>query len=154
MKDELARELASGFSRVARKHQSLERKPLALPNGKTVYASEMHMAVAIGEGHASTGTELAALFGITKGAVSQELKKLEAKGLIQRTYMEGDGKTRVLSLTAEGEGIPALHERLHGRNVPIFEGMKKRYTAADMKVVIEFLKDAESLIDALLEDEK
>jgi DNA-binding MarR family transcriptional regulator len=152
MKDELSRELADRFTRVAGKYASLDKIPLRLANGKAVYASEMHMAIAIGEGRASTATDLASIFGVTKGAVSQAVKRLEAKGLIERKRGEGDAKTRLLSLTAEGMELPALHASAHGKNAKLFEGLERKYTIPRMKEIIDFLGDAESLLDALLED--
>jgi len=152
MKEELADEVVARFLRVAGKYQGLEKRPLVMAGGKTVHASELHMAVAIGEGRARTATELAALFGVTKGAVSQAVKKLEAKGLLARAYGDGNEKTRLLSLTEEGRGLPALHERLHGKNMPLFGSIKKRYTTARMRGILEFLLDAERLIDGLSGD--
>lgn len=53
--------------------------------------------------------ELAEISGLTRGAVSKIIDKLEAKGWIQADAKEGDGRFRLLSLTREGRrNVPAL----------------------------------------------
>jgi DNA-binding MarR family transcriptional regulator len=49
--------------------------------------------------------ELAATVGLTRGAVSKIVQKLEAKGWVQTEEREGDSRFRVLSLTREGVRI-------------------------------------------------
>ena len=53
--------------------------------------------------------ELADLVGLTRGAVSKIIDKLEAKGWIQSAAKEGDARYRLLSLTREGKrNLPKL----------------------------------------------
>ncbi len=53
--------------------------------------------------------ELAATVGITRGAVSKIVDKLEAKGWVQVEGREGDSRYRVLSLTRAGlRNLPLL----------------------------------------------
>jgi DNA-binding MarR family transcriptional regulator len=55
-------------------------------------------------GQAAPG-ELAGLLGLTRGAVSKIIDKLEAKGWVQVDAREGDNRYRVLSLTRAGQRI-------------------------------------------------
>ena len=55
-------------------------------------------------GQAAPG-ELADLLGLTRGAVSKIIDKLEAKGWVQVDAKEGDNRYRVLSLTRAGQRI-------------------------------------------------
>jgi DNA-binding MarR family transcriptional regulator len=58
--------------------------------------------------HAAPG-ELADALGLTRGAVSKIVDKLEAKGWIQADTREGDNRYRVLSLTRAGQrSLPVL----------------------------------------------
>jgi DNA-binding MarR family transcriptional regulator len=53
--------------------------------------------------------ELAEISGLTRGAVSKIIDKLEAKGWIQADAKEGDGRFCLLSLTREGRrNLPVL----------------------------------------------
>ena len=57
----------------------------------------------------STPGDLAEVSGLTRGAVSKIIDKLEAKGWIQADAKEGDGRFRLLSLTREGRrNLPVL----------------------------------------------
>jgi DNA-binding MarR family transcriptional regulator len=53
--------------------------------------------------------ELADVLGLTRGAVSKIIDKLEAKGWVQADAKEGDNRYRLLSLTRSGQrSLPAL----------------------------------------------
>lgn len=49
--------------------------------------------------------ELAKLLGMTRGAISKILDKLEAKGLIERAVREEDKRSQRLSLTMQGRNV-------------------------------------------------
>ena len=148
MKDELVDDIVLRFARAAGKYRSLEEKPIALADGTRVFGSEMHMAVAVGEGLATTATALAHLCGVTKGAVSQTVKKLEAKGILRREAAQGDEKTLLLALTDKGRELYRLHERLHGANRPMFDRIRRKYDLRRLAEIREFLEDVERLLDA------
>jgi DNA-binding MarR family transcriptional regulator len=117
----LVDDLVRRFARAAGKYRALEETPIKLASGISVFGSEMHMAAAIGEGAAQTAMDLASLFGVSKGAVSQAVTKMESKGWVKREYAPGNDKTKLLSLTSSGRTPVRLHERLHGANRPMFE---------------------------------
>jgi len=50
-----------------------------------LHPSELHLLLAIKDEPEANATKLAGRLGVTKGAVSQLLKKLEAKGVIEKT---------------------------------------------------------------------
>lgn len=59
----------------------------------------------------TTPGELADRFGLTRGAVSKIVDKLDAKGWIQTEAKEGDSRFRLLSLTRTGRrSLPILAE--------------------------------------------
>ena len=68
-----------------------------------VLLSELH-----DRGHA-TPSELADALGLTRGAISKVIDKLEGKYWIQTESKEGDGRSRVLALTQDGRrSLPTL----------------------------------------------
>lgn len=144
-------DVASRLGRTARKYCALERLPVELPSGSTVYGAEMHVAVAIGEGKASTVSELARILEITRGAASQMVSKLEAKGFLRREATGADGKTRRLALTQEGRGLLAVHARMHGAGTALVERLSRAYSADRLRDATAFLEDVEDLLDALAE---
>jgi DNA-binding MarR family transcriptional regulator len=150
-KAEMIDDVASRLGRTARKYCALERLPIELPSGATVFGAEMHVAAAIGEGKASTVSELAQILEITKGAASQMVSKLEAKGFLRRETTGADGKTRRLALTPEGRGLIAIHARMHGTGSALVVKLSRAYSADRLREAATFLGDVEALLDALAE---
>lgn len=64
--------------------------------------------------------ELAAMAGLTRGAVSKIVDKLEAKGWVQTEGKEGDNRFRVLSLTRAGSRSLPVLAKIADQNEEIF----------------------------------
>ncbi len=139
------------FVRAAEKFNQVQATPVRMRDGTTVYGAEMHMAVAIGEGRARTATELGTLFNVTRGAVSQAVNRLEAKGIILRASEPGDAKKLVITLTAKGRKLAALHERLHGVNAEDVEAAASAFGREKLAAVEEFLLGVSEIMDGLIE---
>jgi DNA-binding MarR family transcriptional regulator len=60
-----------------------------------------------------TGTGIAALLGMTKQAASKQVDAMVAAGLVQRGPADGDGRSKRVALTAEGERFLAAVERIY-----------------------------------------
>ena len=87
--------VSGGFSR------ALQEKQTSV--AEWVLLRELH------EGEQAGPAELAEALGLTRGAVSKIIDKLEAKGWIKSTAKEGDARYRLLSLTREGKrSLPIL----------------------------------------------
>ena len=78
----LPRHIIEKFMRIVRRTAELENRPWHFGTSETLYRSEMFLLELIGEREGISVTEAADQLGITKGAVSQTLKKLDAKGLL------------------------------------------------------------------------
>lgn len=63
----------------------LEKKIVFNHKGVTLYPSELHLMAIILKGNTSGATAMAEKLGITKGAVSQTLSRLEKKKIITKT---------------------------------------------------------------------
>lgn len=79
----------------------------------TIMASEMDTIKAIGDNEPIYVTELAKKLGVTKGAVSQQLTKLEKKGLIIKKIDEENAAKRAISLTSLGRRMYERHDQFH-----------------------------------------
>jgi DNA-binding MarR family transcriptional regulator len=142
------------FAQAAGKFNRIQETPVSLEDGTTVYGSEMHMAVAVGEGRARTATELGELFSVTRGAVSQAVKRLEAKGILKRRPAPEDAKRLIIELTDKGRELEALHARLHGVNEAEVEAAVAEFGAEKLAAAEEFLVAVSAIIDALAERTK
>lgn len=100
------------FYRLINLYQAAQKQPRQYEGNLTLYAAEVHMLEVIGDHPGIMGIELATRLAISKGAVSQTLKKLSGKELVRRASA-ADGRAAALYLTAEGERIWLAHHALH-----------------------------------------
>ncbi|MFE5318858.1 MarR family winged helix-turn-helix transcriptional regulator [Paenibacillus sp. NPDC056579] len=93
----------------------LERQPQTFGGAGSVTPSEIHTIEAIGCEGSVLMSELAARLGVTKGAVSQLVVRLEAKQLVKRTSYPHDSRGILISLTDKGKEAYVAHEEVHVR---------------------------------------
>jgi DNA-binding MarR family transcriptional regulator len=80
--------------------------------------------------------ELADRLGLTRGAISKIVDKLDAKGWIKTEAKEGDSRFRLLSLTREGQrSLPILAEIADQNDAGYFDCL----TASEKIVLRELL---------------
>ena len=88
------------------------KKPHDYGTGETYTSVETHIVKCIADHPGVTVTQLAYDYAKTKGAISQILKKLIEKGLIQQKPSEEPGDKRIfLYLTPAGEVLNEAHIR-------------------------------------------
>lgn len=87
--------------RIINKYNAKTKQPKTFGTTQSVCGSEAQVLDVVAHGEALTASMIAAILGITKGAVSQTLAKLEKKGLISR---EG-GANATIYLTDAGREI-------------------------------------------------
>lgn len=88
---------------------SSTRTPYDYGTGEEYTSAEVHLLKYIREHEGITVTELARDFCKTKGAISQMLKKLEARGLIVRQVDLENNNRFHLSLTQKGIALDDAH---------------------------------------------
>ena len=93
-------------------NQAAQKQPRQYGSNVTLYAAEVHMLEIIGDRPGLMSTELAARLAISKGAVSQTLKKLAEKSLVRKSSA-ADGRAAALFLSEEGEKVWQAHQALH-----------------------------------------
>jgi DNA-binding MarR family transcriptional regulator len=101
------------LDRVMTKMSSLHTLPADFDTGVPLYRAEIHTVQAIGELRETTVTELAEHMNVTKGAVSQIVKKLAAKGLVLRKGRRGDARESILTLSVVGLRGYNCHREFH-----------------------------------------
>ncbi len=80
-----------------------EKKKIFTFEGASLYPSEVHLMLVIKKGMDTNATEIAKLLGLTKGAISQTLSRLENKGIIRKTKDPQNKNELNLTLTPFGE---------------------------------------------------
>lgn len=98
----------------------------ALQDKQTSVAEWVLLRELYKRGQAAPG-ELAATVGLTRGAVSKIVDKLEAKGWVQTGGNEGDSRFRVLSLTHAGlRSLPVLAKIADQNDQSFFDCLNAR----------------------------
>ena len=101
------------FMTLTEKISNSGKKPDKYGTDVDIFKSEIHIIKLIGDYADLHVSEIARKFGVTKGAISQTLKKLERKGLV-RKYLDETNNTRLLvTLTDKGNKAYLCHETYH-----------------------------------------
>ncbi|MEJ8544686.1 MarR family winged helix-turn-helix transcriptional regulator [Brevibacillus borstelensis] len=101
------------LGRVILQLQRLERQPRSFGEAGLLTPSEIHMIDAIGCEDGILMSALATRLGVTKGAVTQLVARLESKGLVTRTIHPADLRAIVVTLTETGKTAFRIHEEMH-----------------------------------------
>lgn len=131
--------------------QRLERNPRIFGDAGTLTPSEIHTVDAIGLAGAVRMGQLAERLGITKGAVTQLIDRLEGKELVLRTSHPVDSRAVLISLTKKGELAFQAHESMHQQ---FFQKLSKELDNKEiaifekgLQIFTEVLTDHHSQVD-------
>lgn len=131
--------------RIINKYNQKTKKPRQYESGQVLYSSEVHMIAVIG-GHGSvTATQLAALQGITKGAVSQTTQKLLRKGLIHKELSPAGNNEVFISLTDAGKAVYESHLAFHQKLLAEISALARELpqeSRETMKKMLQVVDDA------------
>lgn len=130
------------------KYNALEKVPLTLKKGHTLYHSERHMIDNIGENPQMNITEFAESLGVTKGAVSQVVSKLEKKGMVRRRRKSDNEKEVILSLTREGADLYRMHKKVNEESLlPLYNKLKK-HSDEEIDFLIDMFRWINGFLDS------
>lgn len=132
-----------GIGRLLLQFKQLEKQPYTFGPAGALTPSEIHTIDAIGcDGRLPMG-ELAARLGVTKGAVSQLIKRLEQKDCVQRESHPEDSRIILVSLTGIGRTAYRIHER---QNAEFYARLSARLSMEEIKT---FTKCIDELCEIL-----
>ncbi len=101
------------FVHLVKMWQRIEKQPRFFGLDEPLHSSEIHMIEVIGEQRDLSVSDLARQLGITKGAVSQTIKKIEKKGMIVKDADPDNASRALVSLTAKGKLAYYAHAHWH-----------------------------------------
>jgi DNA-binding MarR family transcriptional regulator len=142
--------IAEKFSRVVKLWQDVEKKPQKFGTEENLYSSEIHLIEAIGENNHLSVTDIAKYLGVTKGAVSQTLKKLENKGLAIKNTDPLNSSRAIVVLTAKGKMAFYAHEHWHEQMDGGFRQYMNSLAQEQMDLIYEVLSNVENFIKTRL----
>ena len=143
------RELAWLMERTIHKYIQYEKKPQKYCSDLVLTQPEIHTVAIIGDNEGISVTELAKVRGITKGAASQMIYRLEDKNLVEkRISPESDSKLN-LYLTKKGMKARDEHRKMHETMKTKFAALMDSVPANVLKYMFEFIQDFEKELDNL-----
>ena len=127
----------------------LEKKSIIQHGDLRFFPSEIHLMNVIASGDDLSALDMANRLGVTKGAVSQTLSRLEKKGIINKTKDPRFKNKLQVNLTKTGKEVYAVHQETQA----MFQGQYAKYLSSiseeEREVIRNFLTQLEGLIDQL-----
>ncbi len=139
--------LSYTFLRVMTKLSEIDKKTRYYGTEQPLYEAEIHMIKSIKENEGIHVTGLADMLGVTKGAVSQIIQKLERKDMIVKDTDPRNLSRLVLRLTLKGETAYQHHEELHREFDTFFNSALENATEENRAFLYSFLNQLEKKID-------
>ena len=138
MKESNAHIITEQFYRLVKLANKLDKMPRRFGTDEPLTGTEIHLVELIGDNREQLSvTDLSILLDITKGAVSQNLKRLENKGVIFKDEDPGNLSRLIVKLTSKGKMAYFAHQHWHES----MDGGFKDYFMALDQDRIDFLKE-------------
>jgi DNA-binding MarR family transcriptional regulator len=122
------------FLKILHLYSVIGRKPKDYGTGDMLYIAEIHTITMIGNNHQVNMTQLADLMGVTKGAISQTIRKLVSKNYIIKSNMV-NRKEISLSLSEKGEIVYKGQESFQKELFTFAGALYERATQHDRELV-------------------
>ena len=133
--------------RVINKIGRAEMAPECFGGKELLYPSEIHMIMFIGNNKGVHLSELSRIVGVTRGAVSQAVAKLENKGLVRKIEDSQNSLKSLPVLTNRGRVAYWAHERKHEEmDAELFDFIEK-LTNEEVVMIENFLCHLEKMAD-------
>ncbi len=128
----------------------LEQTPQQFGTQELLSQTEIHLIEIIGDVEGLSVTDISKYLGITKGAVSQSLKRLETKGFTLKQTDPQNLSRAIVMLTAKGQTAYWAHKHWHETMDGGFIRYLENLDSASLKIIIEFMERSETFLSAML----
>ena len=142
-----AAKINARIARIINRLIFLEKKTIFHHQNLTLHPSELHLMLAVYEDRAVNGTEIAERLGVTKGAVSQTLARLEKKGVITKTKDPYNKNELTVAFTPLG--LAAI-ERFRKRQASLasrYDEYLSSLSKSERRVIEDFLSRMEVFLN-------
>ncbi len=112
-----------------------------------IYRSEIHIIQLIGDHSELYISEISRLIGITKGTISQVVKRLEKKGLVSKHTDIQNSTRQVVRLTPKGQIAYQAHNKFHEKKHVAMNQFLETLDAEQSKTIEDFLTHAHNMIE-------
>ena len=122
------------FTRILHIYSVIDKKPKDFGTGDRLYVSEIHAIHTIGSNPEINLTQLAEMSGVTKGAISQMVKRLVSKRYIAR-YRAKNNKEVNLRLSDKGYLIFQQYEQFEKERFVFAVKLYENASRADITLI-------------------
>jgi len=140
MKDRNTQIITERFYQLVKLANDMEKAPRRFGTDEPLKSNEIHLIELIGDNNETLSvTDISRLLGITKGAVSQNLKRLDDKDLILKEEDPENLSRLIVRLTSKGKTAYYAHKHWHET---MDGGFKEYFRSLDqdrIDFLIEFL---------------
>ncbi|WP_320043598.1 MarR family winged helix-turn-helix transcriptional regulator [uncultured Desulfobacter sp.] len=133
--------------------QQMETKPRKYGTDIMLTGVEIHLIELVGDNDNSSVTDVAKLYGVTKGAISQRFKKLEHEKLIKKDTDPTNSSRAIVNLTSKGKVAYFAHKHWHETMEGGYTEYWKTLEPEKIAVIEEFLTKIELFFQRMLEIE-
>ena len=137
------KELIEDIYALTNRVNQVKNKELHFSDLPMINMAALHLMEVIEENPNNNASELAELLGITKGALSQQVKKIEMKGLVERSYVDGNNKEVMFQLTDTGRKVHQAHEEIYRTFYVQMDELLDQYDGTEIEKLHQFLHAVE-----------
>ncbi|MCG8472276.1 MAG: MarR family transcriptional regulator [Desulfobacterales bacterium] len=141
------------FHKIINKMKRIEQTPRHFGTDVLLYPSEIHTIDAIGRNPGINITELATMQGVTKGAISQIIRKLVDKEMVVRMKDEKSSREVFLVLSTTGKIAFESHKSFHARTDPHLLELIGKADEHQMAFVKEVFEAIDRFCDQILSEQ-
>ena len=149
MGDQWYQETEDYMMRLLTRNVELSKKRHEYCPGISLYPNEIHTVEYIAVSSATNLTDIASQMGLTRGAVSKMIGKLEEMGLLVRFKYNPRQKEIYVHLTELGvqayEGHKAYHAQMNARLCQMFHGFSQEQKEAVMTYIRQYSLEYDQL---------
>ncbi len=143
--------MSGKFFKIMNNLQKLDNSPKKFGTDSLLTQSEIHLVEIIGNNPGSSVSDLARMLEITRGAVSQNLKKLESKNITYKEVDAANYSRSVVSLTSKGIVAYNAHKNWHARLDGGFISYLENLEDTEIDVIRSFLEKLDDFLRRRLE---
>ncbi len=137
----------NSLHRVINKILFMKKKSLFEFQDVKFYPSEIHLILIIKEKTATNATKMADKLGVTKGAVSQTLARLEKKGVLTKTKDPYKKNELTLSFTSFGTAVFKHYNAYASKSLKKYNSFLDEFTEKEKASVQRFLTEVEKMFE-------
>ena len=127
----------------------IEKKTIFELENITLYPTEIHLMLFLHNEEDNNATRIAEKMGVTKGAVSQTLSRLEKKGILRKTKDRYNRNELSTEFTKLGKEVLTRHLSAVNELQRKYDDYLKTLPDSDRKAITDFLDHADRIMEGI-----